>query len=219
MSKCLGSYDGQHLWSASISNYGGQRCVYCSALLPPKSNLGKTPDSDVPDYFEPVLAYRHWGLHKGRLSSPMGHDPVGGYGGWNPGECEAFCSVSNLPSTRCAFARSGCSCGFYAVYSPTHEYARETSYYGGVVFGVVAAYGRVRLGAHGLRASKAKVVALHLPPVSRWTGDFAAHMTLMETYGAEGTKFFKSRRNLIAAMNVEVPNDLMQKQGYSRNFG
>lgn len=52
-----------------------------------------------------------------------------------------------------------CDHGFWAFYAPSAQYTSA-----GTVYGVVEGYGEVIIGTKGFRASKARIVALSLPP-------------------------------------------------------
>lgn len=52
-----------------------------------------------------------------------------------------------------------CDHGFWAFYAPSAQYAGADT-----VYGVVEGYGEVIIGTKGFRASKARIVALSLPP-------------------------------------------------------
>lgn len=51
-----------------------------------------------------------------------------------------------------------CSHGFYGYYEGSNDYRSETR-----INGVIKAYGEVVIGTRGFRASKAEVIALHIP--------------------------------------------------------
>jgi hypothetical protein len=59
----------------------------------------------------------------------------------------------------------GCTCGFYARYTPPPRTASAMTT--DLVAGAVSLWGRIELHAHGMRAEHASVVALALP-LSRW---------------------------------------------------
>lgn len=171
----------------------------------------------VPDATEPVLAYRHWKLMRTDLVPPMhtgrGYQRLNSL--WKPGESVAWCDVSQASSDHCKVGYGYCSCGFYGVWNDDHDYARQTNYNSEIVFGVIACYGRIRLGEQGLRAGRANIVALHLPPVNKYTPNYTNLMTLMRAYGEKGTKFYKHRDNLVNGLQVHKPKDLI----YGQHFG
>ncbi len=91
---------------------------------------------------------------------------------WTPGENVAKCMVrdefavlysdSDRPSLReakrPAHSIAECAHGFYGYYEGSNDY-----YERGRVMGVVEAYGETIIGSRGFRASKARIVALHIP--------------------------------------------------------
>lgn len=92
---------------------------------------------------------------------------------WTPGENEAKCmkrddyailmGYNDRPRVREAdrppHSIADCGHGFYGYYEGSNDY-----YAAGRVMGVVEAYGETIIGSRGFRASKARIVALHVPP-------------------------------------------------------
>lgn len=147
------------------------------------------------------MAYRHWTVTTaGRLVSPMHSKHT-----WNNGENIAYCERTRRHPGTCAFKQ--CSCGWYAVWSQTHDYARYTRLSGNTIFGVIACYGRVALGVNGCRADKARIVALHLPIPARSTPSSLIHKRIRENY--PDVRLYRERNNLVLAEGVTVPRDLI----------
>lgn len=181
--------------------------------MTPSSNYGKSfaptaGGTNVPDLTEPVLAYRHWKLDtaSGHLIAPYQNFV------WHNGENVAYCEAKQMDACGDRY----CGCGFYAVYSDSHEYAETTSLTRHRVFGVIAAYGKVSLGQFGLRSQKAKIVALHVPFAPRWTPSRSIVNLLLRTY--PDARFYKERSNLILAEGVHEPKELWRSRN-SRAFG
>lgn len=97
---------------------------------------------------------------------------------WKPGVNHSECfrysdkhNLSNYSSQRLALLRkihSGeihlfekCSCGFYAYYDGSNDYANDAT-----ISGVVEGYGEVVIGDRGFRARKTRIAAIHMkrPP-------------------------------------------------------
>ncbi|WP_091232530.1 hypothetical protein [Microbacterium sp. 3J1] len=91
---------------------------------------------------------------------------------WTPGENVAKCMERGNPfmlydlddrpqvreSARSAHSIAECAHGFYGYYEGSNDY-----YESGRVMGVIEAYGETIIGSRGFRASKARIVALHIP--------------------------------------------------------
>jgi hypothetical protein len=91
---------------------------------------------------------------------------------WLPGENTAECLARNefalvmygdgeydaRPSKKPPHAMTECGHGFYGYYEGSNDYYRSDR-----VMGVVEAYGETIIGTRGFRASKARIVALHIP--------------------------------------------------------
>lgn len=90
---------------------------------------------------------------------------------WTPGENVAKCMVRDdyamfysesdrapREATRPEHSIVDCAHGFYGYYEGSNDY-----YEHGRVMGVVEAYGETIIGSRGFRASKARIVALHIP--------------------------------------------------------
>lgn len=227
MANLLVLSNGEYLCAWCHCQFAAPVAQRMSLYPVPPSKLGlpskkSVPENQViPDSTEPFLAYRHFQMTAGGLQPPY---HKGGSGGvhtttWHPGECLSYCSVG-MPSRYSDVCTSpGCACGFYAVWSDDHQYAVSTNYHNQMVFGVIECYGKVKLGPHGCRASKARIVALHLPPVPRWTPQFSINQAIMEAYDPEGTKFYRSRLNLINAMGVKTPTNLIENIERFSQFG
>lgn len=160
--------------------------------------------SEKPLLFEPIKAYRHWDLSGGVLTAPH-HNSFA----WRDGENIAHCSSCGKSAVECA--RYGrfrlCNCGFYCVWSDRDGYARPSNLSVGKIFGVIELYGNVTLGPQGARATKAKIVALHVPPGS-WR-PFQKYPPVMDNYPS--ARFYRNRDNLIVAEGVEFPQELFKK--------
>lgn len=172
----------------------------------PGDSLSLTEKKDkTPDLFEPILAYRHWDvkLFTGQLKAPMHNDFT-----WTDGENVAWCERGNTSSVECK-ARQYCACGFYGVYDDGHQYAYRTNF-PHVLFGVIAAYGTVTIGTRGLRCSKAKIVALHLPYQGRFSFNRSLFNMVRQNYPS--VRLYRNRVNLITQENVHLPKELMKYQ-------
>jgi hypothetical protein len=107
----------------------------------------------APDLIHPVVGYRQWRMHEGEVRSVHTWDR------WKPGAMTARCHATTRHAEPPPV--NGCSCGFYARYSP---FARTAS--AGtpdLVAGAVALWGRLELHPHGLRGEHAQIIALALP--------------------------------------------------------
>jgi len=117
----------------------------------------------VPDFVEPVVAYRKWRIVDGRLRSL--YMPVF----WTEAERRAECRFA--PSTGPGAGTAPhmapdptCVCGIYASHKPDYQF--PTIDFRGVT-GVVTVWGSIEVHADGLRAEYARVEALAL--YERWT--------------------------------------------------
>jgi hypothetical protein len=127
----------------------------------------------APDLIKAVIGFRQWRLRDSELWSLLTEDR------WERGMQTAHC---RNPERRHEIApQNGCTCGFYAWYSPPPRGASAAT--ADLVSGAVALWGQVELHAHGMRAQHAMIVALALP-FSRGS---------------------KRRRLLAAAEELEVP--------------
>lgn len=92
---------------------------------------------------------------------------------WMPGENHAKCLIRTVSSYALMYgtgdsvrtserpdehSMTTCGHGFYAYYDGSNDYYSE-----GYVSGVVEGYGESVIGTRGFRASKARIVALHIP--------------------------------------------------------
>ncbi|HXM54861.1 MAG TPA: hypothetical protein VOB72_05685 [Candidatus Dormibacteraeota bacterium] len=112
---------------------------------------------------ELVLGWRLWHLREGGLES-LAVNYV-----WTPGENVAACLAHGRLGCPDPPGR-GCSCGFWAVWSPGHCLTRASSaeppYQ---VMGLIAAWGTVALhGTEGFRAERAAVRCLFTDRPWRW---------------------------------------------------
>jgi hypothetical protein len=105
----------------------------------------------APDLIRAVIGFRQWRLHGGGLWSLHADDR------WGRGLQTARCLGEDAHDA----PQNGCTCGFYAWYSPTPRTASLGT--SELVGGAVALWGRVELHAHGVRAQHAMIVALALP--------------------------------------------------------
>jgi hypothetical protein len=119
------------------------------ALVP----LDGPSQSVVPDLVEHVIGYRQWRIHDGALCSVHTWDR------WTAAVMTATCSAGadhdEPPPV------NGCSCGFYARYTPVPRTASAAT--PDLVAGAVALWGRLELHAHGMRGQHARLLALALP--------------------------------------------------------
>jgi hypothetical protein len=110
-------------------------------------------DVAAPDLISPVIGFRQWRLDGESLWSLRAEDR------WQRGVMTAHCR-SEHPHDGPA-PQTGCTCGFYAWYSPPPRSASAATK--DLLGGAVALWGRIELHAHGMRAAHAMVVALALP--------------------------------------------------------
>lgn len=102
-----------------------------------------------------MLVMRQWTQDKqGRLHSPHQNFL------WKPGESVAECHFS-FSNEGAKHPRQGCGCGFYAYYQDTFRPHH------GTVTGIIEAYGHVVIGELGVRAQKARIVAVVEPRMPR----------------------------------------------------
>jgi hypothetical protein len=107
----------------------------------------------VPDLVEHVIGYRQWRIHDGELCSVHTWDR------WTAEPMTATCTAGadhDEPSPV-----HGCSCGFYARYTPVPRTASAAT--PDLVGGAVALWGRLELHAHGMRGQHVRLLALALP--------------------------------------------------------
>lgn len=171
------------------------------------NNYGPAPYykqlKEPPLLFEPLKGYRHWLLRGGHLQSPMNNQARVE---WKPGEMVAWCKNSNKWATECL--RVSCGCGFYSVWSANHDYARPTQSIS--IGGVIEIYGKVVVGEYGARASKCRVVALHLPDDARWSP--FKHIHTLRSQFPEA-RFYRNWNNLIRNEKVNRPDHLVHPEG------
>lgn len=87
---------------------------------------------------------------------------------WTPGENVAECLSPPMygpDGSPAEHEMTECGHGFYGYYEGSNDY-----YGSGHVMGVVEAYGETVIGTRGFRASKARIVALHIPADVRLGG-------------------------------------------------
>jgi hypothetical protein len=127
--------------------------------------------STAPDLSEPVIGFRQWRLRGDRLCSPF-RELL-----WEDVElladCDAGHGLDEIPV-------SDCGCGVYAFYD---QPPRTASPAPDLVAGAVVMWGGLALHGGGMRASRARIVGLALPP----------------------TRGRKRRRLMAAAAYLEVP--------------
>jgi hypothetical protein len=106
----------------------------------------------APDLVEPLIGYRYWHVHDGRLCSPF-KDYA-----WSRGVNAARCTLGTAHADPAP--GHDCDCGVHAWYRPCPRLG-----YAGpdLVGGAVALWGDVELHPTGLRAQYAMVIALVLP--------------------------------------------------------
>jgi hypothetical protein len=109
-------------------------------------------EAAAPDLIRPVIGFRQFRLVGAELWSVRASHR------WVRGVQTAHC-VAERPHE--APPAKGCTCGFYARYTPPPRTASAAT--PDLVAGAVALWGRIELHAHGLRAQHAMVVALALP--------------------------------------------------------
>ena len=106
----------------------------------------------APDFVEPLIGYRQWGLHDDALWSPFVEYMWGR--GVNVADCaSAGGHFDPAPAHDCA-------CGLHAWYRPCPRLGYATP---DLIGGAVAMWGEVELHASGMRAQFATIVALVLP--------------------------------------------------------
>lgn len=119
----------------------------------------------VPDLIDPVVGFRAWRMVGGKLLSP--YIPCR----WDGREMHAEC----WPANRTLFKGKGwledphesphpdCQCGVYAYHRPGVQ-----GYYGEWLWteGVVTVWGQLEAHRDGLRAARARIEALALPPTN-----------------------------------------------------
>ena len=107
----------------------------------------------APDLVDRVVGYRQWRIHRGELYSVHTWDR------WTAepmtAECNAGTGHDEPPPV------NGCSCGFYARYTPVQRTASAAT--PDLVAGAVALWGRLELHAQGMRGQHAQLLALALP--------------------------------------------------------
>jgi hypothetical protein len=113
----------------------------------------ETATEAVPDLIDPVIGYRQWSLRGDRLYSPF-HGDI-----WEDVELVANCESSthdlaDVPAP-------GCECGVYAYYD---QPPRSSAVTRDLVIGTVVLWGQIQLHGAGMRASRARIVGLALPP-------------------------------------------------------
>ncbi|CAN5443736.1 hypothetical protein BH24ACT7_BH24ACT7_02540 [soil metagenome] len=107
----------------------------------------------APDLIGAVIGFRQFRVVGAELwSTPPGRR-------WDGGVQTAQCLVGGVHDE--PPPGKGCSCGFYARYTPPPRGASAAT--PDLVAGAVALWGRIELHAHGMRAEHATVVALALP--------------------------------------------------------
>jgi hypothetical protein len=108
-------------------------------------------EQSAPDLIHAVIGFRQWRLdQRGLLSLTRDHR-------WRGRECLAECAAHDHPPV------NDCECGIYAWYDPCPRTGSAPDY----VTGAVVLWGRMELHATGMRAQRARLVALGLP-LSRW---------------------------------------------------
>lgn len=109
-------------------------------------------------------------------------------GPWRDGRQTAVCSTGaeHPPPAR------DCACGFYGWYDPSGT----TGAYGGAK-AVIAASGRVVLGDRGFRAGQARVVAVALPPSTRWLPRSAARAREVLAAHYPSVQVYRSAREMV----------------------
>jgi hypothetical protein len=107
----------------------------------------------VPDFTEAVIGFRQWRLVDGELRSV--YSPTV----WATAELSATCSRDDHdPADTPA---EDCDCGIYSYYDPCPRGASAGT--PDLIGGAVIVWGRIEVHATGLRAERARIVALELP--------------------------------------------------------
>lgn len=107
----------------------------------------------APDLIRAVIGFRQFRLVCAELWSVYADYR------WGPGEHIAVCDAQ--PGHAGPAPQKGCTCGFYALYTPPPRGASAAT--ADLVAGAVALWGQIELHAHGMRGERATVVALALP--------------------------------------------------------
>jgi hypothetical protein len=139
---------------------------------------------EIPDINGTVRGYRSWTMHKGALE-PV----VTNIGAWKDGVNHATCpSISAHQVAGEKVPVWGCTCGFYATYSPWEIPGNVVRPFSRVT-GIVECSGGIVLGDEtGFRAQKARITALYLP---RWR--VLSRRRLKRTYPGVKLYSFKLR--------------------------
>jgi hypothetical protein len=119
---------------------------------------------DRPVHLGTIRGYRAWGVDDlGRLTPATRADYI-----WSPGINRAVCKCGNY--ARNVAARHH-SCGFYAYFSGSNDYAKT-----GDIHGIIEAWGTTTVGDRGFRAEYGKILAFVDPVVVyrvKWVHQFA----------------------------------------------
>lgn len=107
----------------------------------------------APDFIRPVVGYRQWRVDGVELQSVYTRDR------WKAGPMTAGCHADTGHAGLAPV--QGCSCGFYARYTPVPRTASAGT--PDLVAGAIVLWGRLELHAHGMRGAQAAIVALALP--------------------------------------------------------
>lgn len=102
-----------------------------------------------------LRGYRAWLIHFKNLKLKSTHmDEI-----WKPGDNKAKCASNFDPfRKRHPVPYEDCTCGFYARYKWSD--LRDITSHAFAIYGAIDVYGTLCLGTRGLRAEKAKIVAL-----------------------------------------------------------
>jgi hypothetical protein len=102
----------------------------------------------------PVVGWRLWVLSRDQLRS-WAVPYV-----WHPGENRAECLADRAP--RCRYSPgTGCSCGFWALWTPSAVASRARTGSHDLVTGLAAGWGTVAIhGSEGFRAERARILCL-----------------------------------------------------------
>ena len=107
----------------------------------------------APDLVEHVVGYRQWRIQDSGLRSVHTWDR------WTAEAMTASCGAGTGHAEPAPV--NGCTCGFYARYTPVPRTASAAT--PDLVAGAVALWGRLELHAHGMRGEHARLLALALP--------------------------------------------------------
>lgn len=156
------------------------------------------PDTVVP---AALRGYRTWRLGEGGELLSTAHDYQ-----WRTGIDRAECRrlVSGAQSHATPAPATGCSCGFYGWYDPTDVRMVDAP-----IVGAVEVSGRVKLGSHGFRAERARVLGVVVPPALHHTTAGAHLVAQLED---DLVPVYESLEAMQAALPPDDVSDLVQHE-------